>query len=245
MWNRRQVLGRSAAAAALAHLPLEAQDVGLGARRGPSKRLETPYSLEIETPHVKWANPLPGGPIRLLAVPTVNEGRTVIELAQRLSLDLTTVSIDPAWDVNKWTMSFGRDYGARAERGNLSLIYSYLEQELTSEVRGLDIISGIPRRATITSEEIREALREPVTAVIGCVKGVIEQCHPELVADLVDNGIVLTGGGALLRGLDLLMSEQLGVPVRVAEDPLTTVARGTAICLEHLNEWKASLETAD
>lgn len=81
--------------------------------------------------------------------------------------------------------------------------------------------------------------------MLGCVKGVIEQCHPELVADLVDHGIVLTGGGALLRGLDLLMSEQLGVPVRVAEDPLTTVARGTAICLEHLHEWKSSLETAD
>ncbi|MCA9099153.1 MAG: rod shape-determining protein [Planctomycetaceae bacterium] len=134
----------------------------------------------------------------------------------------------------------------QAEHLKLELGSAYpLEQELTSEVRGLDIISGIPRRSTITSEEIREALREPVNAIIGCVKGVIEQCHPELVSDLVDNGIVLTGGGALLRGLDLLMSEQLGVPVRVSEDPLTSVARGTAICLEHLNEWKSTLETSD
>jgi hypothetical protein len=83
------------------------------------------------------ANPLPGGPIRLLAVPTVDEGRTIVELAQRLSLDLTTVSIDPAWDVNKWTMSFGRDYGVRTERGDLRLIYSYLEQELTSTNRSM------------------------------------------------------------------------------------------------------------
>lgn len=111
---------------------LSAQDVGMGTRRGSGARLEIPYTLDIETPHVKWANPLPGGPIRLLAVPTVDEGRTAVELAQRLSLDLTTVSIDPAWDVNKWTMSFGPDYGVRAERGDLRLIYSYLEQELTS-----------------------------------------------------------------------------------------------------------------
>lgn len=131
-WNRRTFLGTSVAAATAAGVPLRAQDVGMGARKGSAKRLETPYTLEIETPHVKWAKPLPGGPIRLLAVPSVDEGRTVVELAQRLSLDLTTVSIDPAWDVNKWTMCFGRDYGARAERGDLNLIYSYLEQELTS-----------------------------------------------------------------------------------------------------------------
>ncbi|MBL8174239.1 MAG: beta-galactosidase [Bryobacterales bacterium] len=133
--RRRSLL----AAAALAPAPLCAQDVGMGARRGPSSRLETPYRMDIETPHVKWANPLPGGPLRLLAAPSVSEGRTAIELAQRLSLDLTTVSIDPEWDVNKWTMCFGRDYGARAERGDLKLIYSYLEQELTSE-KHFDVI---------------------------------------------------------------------------------------------------------
>jgi hypothetical protein len=109
------------------------QDVGMGSRNGGGKRFEAPYTLEVETPHVRWANPLPGGPIHLLAVPTVGEGRTLVELAQRLSLDLTTVSIDPDWDVNKWTMSFGADYGARAEKGDLKLVYSYLEQELTSQ----------------------------------------------------------------------------------------------------------------
>lgn len=120
-----------------------------------------------------------------------------------------------------------------------------LEQELTSEVRGLDTISGVPRKSIITSEEIREALREPVEAILNCVKSVIEQCKPELVADIVDNGIVLTGGGALLRGLDQLMNEQLGIPVRAAEDPLTTVARGTAICLEHLSQWRDSLDSGE
>jgi rod shape-determining protein MreB len=118
-----------------------------------------------------------------------------------------------------------------------------LETELSSEVRGLDTVSGIPRKATITSEEVREALRHPLDAVLDCVKRTIEQCHPELVADLSDTGVVLTGGGALLRGLDQLLREQLGVPVRVADDPLTTVARGTAICLEHLHRWRDSLES--
>jgi rod shape-determining protein MreB len=74
---------------------------------------------------------------------------------------------------------------------------------------------------------------------------VIEQCKPELVADLADTGLVLTGGGALLRGLANHLNEQLGIPVRVADDPLTTVARGTAICLEHLSHWRDSLETSD
>ncbi|MGD9855792.1 MAG: rod shape-determining protein [Planctomycetaceae bacterium] len=118
-----------------------------------------------------------------------------------------------------------------------------LERELSCEVRGLDTISGIPRKAIVTSEEIRDALREPVEAILACVKVVIERCDPELVADLADNGLVLTGGGALLRGLDKLMNEQLGIPVRVADDPLTTVARGTAICLEHLNQWRSSLHS--
>ncbi len=130
-----------------------------------------------------------------------------------------------------------------AERVKLQIGSAYpLEQELTMEVRGLDTISGIPRKAVVTSEEIREALREPVTAILNCVKNCIEQCKPELVGDIVDHGLVLTGGGALLRGLDQLMNEQLGIPVRVADDPLTTVARGTAICLDHLSQWRTSLD---
>jgi rod shape-determining protein MreB len=120
-----------------------------------------------------------------------------------------------------------------------------LEQELTAEVSGLDTISGIPRKAIITSEEIRESLHGPLEAILNCVKNTIENCKPELVADLADNGLVLTGGGALLRNLDLLMEEQLGIPVRVADDPLTTVARGTAICLEHLSQWRDSLDAGD
>ncbi|MCH8830204.1 MAG: rod shape-determining protein, partial [Planctomycetes bacterium] len=120
-----------------------------------------------------------------------------------------------------------------------------LHQELTGEVSGLDTISGVPRKAVVTSEEIREALREPLEAILNAIKSVIENCKPELVADLADNGLVLSGGGALLRGLDELLSEQLGIPVRVAPDPLTTVARGTAICLEHFAQWRDSLDDGE
>ncbi len=131
-----------------------------------------------------------------------------------------------------------------AEQVKIDIGSAYpLEQELTTEVRGLDTISGVPRKAVVTSEEIRQALQEQLEAILTCVKSVTERCDPELVADLTDTGLVLTGGGALLRGLDLLMNEQLGVPVRVADDPLTTVARGTSICLEHLNQWRGSLDS--
>ena len=113
-----------------------------------------------------------------------------------------------------------------------------LESELTAEVRGLDTVGGIPRKATVTSEEVREALRGPLDTILAAIRGVIERCDPELVADLSDNGLVLIGGGGLLRGLNRLMEQQLGLPVQVTDDPLSTVARGTAICLEHLEQWR-------
>lgn len=120
-----------------------------------------------------------------------------------------------------------------------------LEQELTGEVKGLDTISSIPRKAIVTSEELRDALHGPLEAILNCCKQTIEQCKPELVADLADNGMVLTGGGALLRGLEHYMCEQLGIPVRVDEDPLRTVARGTAICLEHLSQWRHAFDNGE
>lgn len=130
-----------------------------------------------------------------------------------------------------------------AEQVKIEIGSAYpLDQELNAEVSGLDTISGVPRKAVVTSEEIREALHGPLEEILNCIKSVTEQCKPELVADLSDQGLVLTGGGALLAGLDLFMNEQLGIPVRVAEDPLTVVARGTAICLEHFSHWKDSLD---
>ncbi|MFN7994122.1 MAG: beta-galactosidase [Bryobacteraceae bacterium] len=146
-----------------------AQDVGMGARTGSAKRFEEPYTLEIKTPHVAWANPLPGGPIHLLAVPTVGEGRTLVELAQRLSLDLTTVSIDPDWDVNKWTMGFDDDYGARAEKGDLKLVYSYLEQELTSSKKFDAILLPLNHGWEALTPASREALARRVREGCGLI----------------------------------------------------------------------------
>jgi len=120
---------------------------------------------------------------------------------------------------------------------------SPLEQEMTLEVRGRDMISGLPRKTVISSEEVREALKEPIGGIIDCVTHVLEKAEPELAADLVDNGITLAGGGALLRGMDAVVSNATGLDVRVADDPLTCVARGTAVYLEHLEEWKKAMES--
>jgi rod shape-determining protein MreB len=117
-----------------------------------------------------------------------------------------------------------------------------LSEERTMEVRGRDMISGLPRKTSVTSEEIREALLEPVTSITEAVTRTLERAEPELAADLVENGITLAGGGALLRGLPQMMQKSTGLEVKVAEDPLTCVARGTAIYLEHIEEWKATLE---
>lgn len=120
-----------------------------------------------------------------------------------------------------------------------------LEEELVDDVRGVDAVSGLPRKATITSEEVREALAEPLSGIVDAIKHTLDQCNPDLAADLVDNGIVLAGGGSLLRALDHFIGEHTGLPTRVATDPLGAVARGTLICLEHLDKWRSTLESSD
>jgi len=102
-----------------------------------------------------------------------------------------------------------------------------LEQELAMEIRGRDLINGLPKTVKITSEEVREALSEPVQAIVEAVKAVLEKTPPELAADIIDRGVILTGGGALLRGLDTLLGEVTGIPVIVADDPMSCVAIGT------------------
>jgi len=107
-----------------------------------------------------------------------------------------------------------------------------LEQELTMEVRGRDLVAGLPKTLTITSEEIREALQETISIIVENVRVTLERCPPELAADLVDRGIMLAGGGSLLRGIDKLLAEETGLPVHLSDDPLSAVALGTGIVLE-------------
>jgi len=114
-----------------------------------------------------------------------------------------------------------------------------LEKESSMEVKGRDLVAGLPKTITISSQEVREALLEPVSTIVDSVRITLERCPPELSADLVDRGLVLAGGGALLRGLDKLLQEETGLPVHVAEDPLSAVAEGTGKALQELAFLKA------
>ncbi len=110
-----------------------------------------------------------------------------------------------------------------------------LAEELTMEVKGRDLVCGLPKTLTITSEEIREALQEPLSSILDAIRVTLERCPPELSADLVDRGMVMSGGGSLLRGIDLLIAEHTGLPVHRADDPLSAVAEGTGVVLSELN----------
>ena len=110
-----------------------------------------------------------------------------------------------------------------------------LEQELTMEVKGRDLVAGLPKTLTVTSQEVREAILEPVSQIVESVRIALERCPPELAADLVDRGVVLAGGGALLRGIDKLLAEETGLPVHIADDPLSAVAEGTGRVLNELH----------
>ncbi|GAB5560278.1 MAG: rod shape-determining protein [Synoicihabitans sp.] len=110
-----------------------------------------------------------------------------------------------------------------------------LEEELTMEVKGRDSVAGLPKTIHIGSQEIREALSDTMAAIVDAVRAALERCPPELSADLVDRGFVLAGGGALIRGIDRLLSEKTGLPVTIADDPLSAVANGTGAVLSDLN----------
>ena len=109
-----------------------------------------------------------------------------------------------------------------------------LPKEMTMEVKGRDLVAGLPKTITITSQEIREAMADPLSQVIDGIRTTLERCPPELAADLVDRGIVLAGGGALLKGLDRMIREETGLPVHIAEDPLSAVAEGTGKALQEI-----------
>lgn len=108
----------------------------------------------------------------------------------------------------------------------------------TIEVKGRDLVSGIPKILAIDSEEVREAISEQIDAILESVKIALEQTPPELAADIVDRGIVLTGGGALLKNLDRLLREETGLPITIADDPLSTVARGSGMALDNIEVLK-------
>ena len=134
---------------------------------------------------------------------------------------------------NKYKMLMGE---SSAEAIKMKIASAYpLDPEQQIEVKGRDLVSGIPQTIVITSEEVRDAISEQVGAIVQAVRMALEQTPPELAADIVDRGIVLTGGGALLLGLDQLLREETSLPIFVVDDPLSTVVMGTGIALDNLS----------
>ena len=116
-----------------------------------------------------------------------------------------------------------------------------LQDEVSAEIRGRDLISGLPKTIVTTTEEIREAIEEPVEAIVDAVKVTLDKTPPELAADIMEQGIVLTGGGALLHGLDARLAAETGMPIVIADNPLHSVAFGSGQCLEQLEVLKGVL----
>jgi rod shape-determining protein MreB len=113
-----------------------------------------------------------------------------------------------------------------------------LEELLTVEVKGRDLVAGVPKTLLVNSDEIREALAEPLNAIVEAVLLALERTPPELAADIVDKGVVLTGGGALLKNIDVLLREETGLPVMVSDDPISCVVLGSGKTLDHIELLK-------
>ncbi|HEX9780608.1 MAG TPA: rod shape-determining protein [bacterium] len=116
-----------------------------------------------------------------------------------------------------------------------------LDEELTMDVRGRDMVTGLPKTVTITSEEVREALSEPIREIVEATRQTLERTPPELSADLIDRGIVMAGGGSLLRGLDKLLAEETGLPVHIADNPITAVALGVGKGLDNIRYLRSRI----
>jgi rod shape-determining protein MreB len=132
-----------------------------------------------------------------------------------------------------------------SESIKMSLASAYpLEEELRAEIKGRDLVTGLPKTISITTEEIREAIQEPINAIVDAVKVTLDSTPPELAADIMDQGIVLTGGGALLAGLDHRLHDETGMPIVVAKNPLQCVALGSGQCLEEFEALQQVLITS-
>jgi rod shape-determining protein MreB len=141
-----------------------------------------------------------------------------------------------AYMKRKYNMAIGEQ---TAERIKITIGNAHpLDQELTMEVKGRDMVAGIPKTVIVSSEETREALQEPINAIVEAVLLALERTPPELAADIVDKGIVLTGGGALLKNVDVLLREETGLPVMVADDPISAVVLGSGKALDHIELLK-------
>ena len=169
--------------------------------------------------------------VELIAEPmaaAIGAGLQVEEAAGCMVVDIGEAII--SYIKKKYNLLIG-ERTAEDIKIRLGSAFPYDEEE-SMDVKGRNLVDGLPKNITVTSEEIRESLADPVSAIVDAIRSTLERTPPELSADIINNGIMLTGGGALLRGLDVLINRETGMPVHVAEDPLDCVVMGTGKCLD-------------
>ena len=188
--------------------------------------------LDINEPHANMIVDIGGGTTE---VAVISLGGMVVANSIDIAGDEITDCIVQYFR-KKYNLIIG-ETTAEEVKIQIGSVYS-LEEEMSMEVKGRDQTQGLPRTMTVTSDEIRQAVLEPVRAIVDLVKRTLEETPPELAADLVDRGLVVAGGGSLLRGITDLIHKETDIPVRRAADPLRCVALGTGKCLEFLAEGK-------
>lgn len=166
---------------------------------------------------------------------------TISGPSEQKSVDVGGDEMDEAI-INHMKREYNLAIGPRmAEDIKIGIGSAYpLDEEKTMEVKGRDLVSGLPKAIRVSSKEIRKCLREPLTSIVEAVRNTLERCKPDMAGDLINRGIMLAGGGALLPGLDKLISEEMNLPVFVAEDALQAVAKGTGIVLQEMDDMNRS-----
>jgi rod shape-determining protein MreB len=166
-------------------------------------------------------------------VAVISLGGVVTSLSVRTAGDELDASI-VAWMKKEHGLMLGERTAEEVKMtmGSAFPLAEEMTSETTAEIRGRDLVSGLPRTVVVSTAEIRHAMEEPLHTIVDAVRSTLDQTPPELAGDIMDRGIVLTGGGALLRGLDERLRHETGMPVHVADDPLTSVAMGAARCVE-------------
>jgi len=188
--------------------------------------------LDITEPHANMIVDIGGGTTE---VAVISLGGMVVANSIDIAGDEITDCIMQYFR-KKYSLIIG-ETTAEEVKIQIGSVYS-LEEEMSMEVKGRDQTQGLPRTMTVTSDEIRQAILEPVRSIVDLVKRTLEETPPELAADLVDRGLVVAGGGSMLRGIEELIHKETDIPVRRAADPLTCVALGTGKCLEFLSQGK-------
>ena len=191
--------------------------------------------LPIEEPHGNMIIDIGGGTTEMAVISLAG---VVFSKSIRIAGDEMDEAI-----INYLKKTYNLMIGERtAEEIKIKIGSAYpLDEEMTMEVKGRDLVSGLPKMITISSEEVRESFAEPLAQIVEAVRITLERTPPELSADLIERGLVLAGGGALLRGMDKLISEETGLPVHLAEDPLTAVVLGTGKVLSEIKYLKKIL----